>query len=90
MVNVNKKYLKADLSGPVWKDFIKGLENVKIKSDFDKLSEKFLTPAERIMLEKRLAVLFLLKKGISHREIGRILDVSPTTVAFVKNKFFEK
>lgn len=45
------------------------------------------TRAEITMLEKRLAIPLLLAKGLSYREIGRAIDVSPVTVSFIKHHF---
>jgi len=39
------------------------------------------------MFEKRIAIIILLEKGLSYREIGRIIDVSPTTIGFIKHTF---
>lgn len=87
MTNVNKKYLEDNLTNSVWKNFVRKTAGIKTKEDFKKVFGKILTPGEQILLEKRLAILFLVERGLSHREIGRILDVSPTTVGFIKNGF---
>jgi len=90
MVNINKKYLENNLSNFVWRNFIQKVKKARTKKDFVKLFNRFFTPAERIMLKKRMAIISLAKQGLSQREIGRILDVSPTTVGFVKRGFLNK
>ena len=87
MVNVSKKYLKNDLINLSWNGFIKEIKNARNQEEIKALFNKFFSSAEQIALEKRLAIVFLSKQGLSHRGIGRILDVSPTTVGFVKRGF---
>lgn len=41
---------------------------------------ELLTPTERIMLSKRLALMFMLKKGYSFSAIQKTLKVTPQTV----------
>ena len=43
--------------------------------------DDLLTPTERIMFSKRLAILYLLAKGYTVRSIQEMLRVSPSTVA---------
>ena len=90
MVNVSKKYLKNDLINSSWDNFIKEIKSAKNREEIRVLFDKFFSFTEQIALEKRLAIIFLSKQGLRHREIGRILDVSPTTVGFVKRGFKNK
>ena len=87
MVNVNKKYLEEKLKSSIWRDFIRAIKKARTEKDIKETVGKLFTPTELIMIEKRLAIISFLKQGISHREIGRILDVSPATVSFVRNGF---
>lgn len=89
MVNVSKKYLKNDLINSSWNGFIKEIKNARNQEEIKALFNKFFSSTEQIALEKRLAIVFLSKQGLRHREIGRILDVSPTTVGFVKRGFLK-
>lgn len=89
MVNVNKKYLD-NLKNSVWQGFLGEWKRAKNRNAFQKIFNKLFTPTEQIMLGKRLAILFLGKRDLSNREIGRILDVSPTTVGFIKKNFSKK
>ena len=57
----------------------------KLKSD--KLLLEFLTETERIMLSKRLAILFMLDEGISKHYISEILLVSSSTVDRISLKY---
>lgn len=42
---------------------------------------ELITPTERIMLSKRLAIIYMLVKGYTFDDIQETLRVSPTTVA---------
>lgn len=60
---------------------IAGLENAQKASEF---FHDLLTPTEKIMLAKRLAIALLLIKGYDYRSIVNTLKVSPTTIGSVR------
>ncbi|KKU82653.1 MAG: hypothetical protein UY10_C0027G0002 [Microgenomates group bacterium GW2011_GWA2_47_8] len=61
--------------------FVNAISKAKYKSDVDGFLMDLLSPTERIMLAKRLAIAYLLvKKDWTHREISRILKVSLATI----------
>jgi Trp operon repressor len=84
MVNVNKKYLDEEFKKSIWRDFVNELKKAKTEKDLEKTIAKALTSSEKTMVEKRLGILALLKKGFKQRDIGRTLDAAPGTVRFVK------
>ncbi len=84
MVNVSKKYLEEKLKNRAWGDLLKQVKTTKSISDFENILAKRLTSKELIMLEKRLAIDSLLRAGVRHNKIKRILDVSSHTITFVK------
>jgi len=45
------------------------------------LIDELLTSTERIMLAKRIALIFLIEQGASTRKICRLLKMSPSSVA---------
>ncbi len=90
MVNVSKKYLEENLKKVIWESFKKEIKSINTEKDWQRIMNRLFTLAERIMLEKRLAALFLLEQGLSYRKIGEIIDVTPKTVGFVKNGFVKK
>lgn len=51
------------------------------KGEFRKVIVDLLSPAERIMLAKRIAIIYLLLKKIDYYNICKVLKVSPSTVA---------
>lgn len=86
MVNVSKKYLNKKLKDKIWGEFLGQIKKAKSPADFEYILARRLTPKELVMLEKRLAVDYLLHAGVRHNEIKRILDVSSHTISSVKRK----
>lgn len=64
----------------IFKFSISGLKN---SEDIDDFLEDFLSPSEKVMLAKRLAIAVLLAKGYVYPSIARILRVTPTTISTV-------
>lgn len=85
MVNVSKKYLEKRLKNRIWGDLLKQIKQAKSTDGLEKIFSRKLTPKEMTMIEKRLAIDFLLRQGVRHNEIKRRLDVSSHTISFVKN-----
>ena len=90
MSRTSKKYFDEKFKKEIWSMFWSELEKSKSKSDADTLLNGLLTPNEKLMLEKRLAVIYLLQKEIGPREIGRRLDVTRRTISFLKSGFKRK
>lgn len=65
----------------------KELSKAKTEKEFEKAMRQFLSPSEIIMIEKRLAILELLDQGIKYSDIKEIIDVSGTTISFVRKGF---
>ncbi len=87
MVNISKKYLEKDLKSKIWGKFFKEMNKTKSENDLVELLNKFFTPSEIVMLEKRIGIMHLLELGYKYREIGEILDVMPKTISFTKCGF---
>lgn len=83
MTQISKYPITQDVYDHIFDVFlstIAGLISKKAVSDF---FEEFLTPTERIMFAKRLAIGLLLAKNYDYREISKILRVSTTTISGV-------
>lgn len=85
MVRVSKKHLDKNLKMESWLRFLDAIKTSKSEETLFQNIKKFLTSAEIVMLEKRLAIPILLERGLSYRTIGEIIDVSPNTISFVKH-----
>ena len=51
------------------------------QEEFNKVIVDLLSPVERVMIAKRVAIVYLLLKKIDHRNICSVLKVSSSTVA---------
>lgn len=83
MTQISKYPITQDVYDRIFDVFlstIAGLVSKKAVSDF---FEEFLTPTERIMFAKRLAIGLLLAKNYDYREISKVLRVSTTTISGV-------
>lgn len=83
MAQVSNYPISKDVYDRIFEIFLKTLVNVKNDKEAKGLVESLLTPVERIMLTKRLAIAFLLEKGYKFREIQKVIKVSLPTIAAV-------
>lgn len=83
MAQVSKYPISKGVYDRIFKVFLKTLVNIKNPKDAEEFVESILTPVERIMLAKRLAIAFLLEKDYKYREIQRVIRVSLPTIASV-------
>lgn len=87
MPQVSRYPVSTDVYNRIFEILFKAIADVKLPSDVREFFEDFLTPTERIMLAKRLAIAVLLAKNYDYKAISKILRVSPATIAAV-NIFF--
>ena len=85
MTQVSKYPISKEVYRRCWEIFVKTLISISNSKDADEIITDLLTPTERIMLTKRLAIAYLLTEGYRYREIEKILRVSFQTVAMVNN-----
>ncbi len=85
MTQVSKYPISKDIYDRCWEIFTNTLISIRNSKDADEIITDLLTPTERIMLTKRLAIAYLLTQGYEYREINKILHVSFQTVAIVNN-----
>lgn len=81
MVRNSRFQLSEDLLEKLFDLFFEVVGSQSSKNEFRKIFVDLLTPAERIMLAKRVAIIYLLLKKIEYYNICDRLKVSPTTVA---------
>ncbi|MEK7149840.1 MAG: helix-turn-helix domain-containing protein [Patescibacteria group bacterium] len=87
MSSTGKKYFSEEFRAAIWKPLICGVKEAKTDKEFVNFLDKILTPQEKITIEKRLAILFLLPQGKSYKEISDIVDTHYSTISFVKKGF---
>ncbi len=90
MVHVSKKYLDEDLKIKIEARLLERIKRVKSRPQLKQLLEELFTPSELVMLEKRLAISYLVEQKLPYKKMREILDVSPGTISFVKGGFKKK
>ena len=80
MPHISDKKLKDENFNKIYDQLIKVFDSSGTARKSDILLKEFLTETEKIMLAKRLAIVFMLYEGISNPYISHILLVSPSTV----------
>ncbi len=85
MVNISKRRVGDDVMEKIFQLFFEAFGNVSDREEFTEIVHDILSPTERIMIAKRITIIFLLMKGIDHVTIGDMLKVSPTTVLKFRN-----
>jgi TrpR-related protein YerC/YecD len=83
MPQVSRKPLPKDTQDRLFEIFFKSLARISDPSDIQKLLFDLLSPIERTMLAKRLAIAILLAKGYSYEAIKDTIHVSQETIARV-------
>lgn len=81
MTQVSKYPVQQKIYDYIVVMFFQAIVSLSDKKKVEEFIADFLTPTERIMLVKRLAIYVLLGKGYSYQQICAILRVSPSTVA---------
>lgn len=83
MTQISKYPISKAVADRIFEVFLKALVEVKNKEEAEQFISDFLTPTEKVMLAKRLAIAFLLDKGYDYRTIQKIIWVSAPTITSV-------
>jgi len=86
MAQVSRYPLKKEVEEKIFEILLKTIADLKKPEEVNEFLEDFLSPVEKIMLAKRLAIAILLAKGYDYRGIREVLKVTPGTVAEVNLK----
>src|SRR3990167_7341373 len=87
MPQVSRKKLPKDLEDRIKASFYEAVGAVKSDADGALFLRDLLTPTERVMIPKRLAIAILISKGWGNSEICSRLNVTNSTVASVVRTF---
>jgi len=79
MPHISRKRVKKNIFKRMTNEFINTISGLKTRDDISGFLRELLTPTERVMLAKRLAIIMMLKRGYSFRAIEKALKVSPST-----------
>ncbi len=90
MAQVSKKALTQDIEEAVSDLFLKSLTELNDRTETAFLMQDLLTPTEKSIISKRLAVAFMLRKKFDQRTIAKVLSVSTPTVWRMNEKLKQK
>ena len=79
MPHLSSKRVKKDIFKRMTNEFINAVAELKTKEEIKGFLRELLTPTERVMLAKRLAIILMLKKGYSFKAVEKTLKISSST-----------
>ncbi len=85
---INQFRMRKEWEKYLWEEFLKEFEKANPKESA-KFLNNLLSDDEKFSITRRWAVIVFLKEGLSYKEIGRILWISPNTISAIK-KSIEK
>lgn len=81
MANISRFKLKDSVNDKLFVMMFEVIATSRTKSDFQSIMVDLLSPVERIMISKRIVIMYLLLQNIDYTMICRVLKVSTATVA---------
>lgn len=87
MTQVSKYKVPQIINDQILDIFFQTIANLKTKEQVAEFFKEFISPTEKTMLSKRLAIGYLIAKGCDYREVSRTLKVSTTTVSNFASKY---
>ena len=75
--------MRREVEKRVYEVFERAIQKLKNPKDIRNFVDDLLTPTEKIMLSKRLAIAVLLEKGLDYRQISGIMKVSFATITSI-------
>lgn len=85
MAQVSKYPVSKQIEERIFEVFLEIFIEIKNREEADQFISDFLTPTEKIMLAKRIAIAFLLGRGYDYRTIQKLIKVSAPTITAVNN-----
>ncbi|MBI4114695.1 MAG: hypothetical protein HY445_02535 [Candidatus Niyogibacteria bacterium] len=86
MPKVSKYKLEKAVFDEISKELRDIFAETKDKKDIENFLSDLLTPTEKIMLAKRLAIVIMLKRTYPFRVISKTLKVSEATIGTIKER----
>jgi len=80
MTRISQYKLQEDVWLKIYQLFFEVIAKIKTKEVFNQTFNEILSPTERIMIAKRIAIIYLLLKKIDQFTIAKTLKVSTATV----------
>jgi len=85
VVKVSKKVLNKTIEKQIFETLWEAISQIRDKSDIQSFLNDLLSPTERIMVAKRLAIAILLLKEQDYATIRGFLNVSNETISKVSS-----
>jgi uncharacterized protein YerC len=85
MSQVSKYPIQKEVYDEIFDTFLQTIASLKTKNEVLEFFDEFLTPTEKIMFSKRLAVGLLIAGGYNYRDVMDLLKMSTGTVSLVSS-----
>lgn len=90
MTRISKRYINQKVISKLYRLFFEVVSRSDDQQSFLSLIDDLLSPTEKMMIAKRLGIIYLLIKKVDHRTISDTLKVSTATVFFYSTIYKEK
>ncbi len=90
MARISKKYINEQILIKLYRLFFEVISRFKDKDNFVEIIDEILSPTEKIMIAKRIGIIYLLIKKVDYRDIAEVLKVSTATVFYYAIHFDKK
>ena len=81
MTRISRRPVKNHVIDRIYELFFEAVGKKSKKQEFLEVIHDLLSPTERIMIAKRVTIIFLLMKKIDYQTISDVVKVSPSTIA---------
>jgi len=90
MGRISKQFVKQEILTKLYRLFFEVISRSDDQQSFTLLIDDILSPTEKIIIAKRIGIIYLLIKKVDYRTISETLKVSTATVLFYSAVFKEK
>lgn len=90
MPHVSRKKLSEETLKQILQTFLFVLTDINNKEAMGQFLDSLLSKTEKVMLAKRLAMVYLLSEGVEETKIANILNLTQSTVSLMKLRFETK
>lgn len=80
MSQISRRLMDKNLESYIFKNFIKTIAKLKDESQIQNFLGDLLSPIERLMISKRLAIAVMLTKSYTYEQIDHTLKVTSPTI----------
>src|SRR3989344_4680113 len=81
MTRISRRPVKDDVVERIFELFFQAIGKKSKKEDFLAVISDILSPTEKIMIAKRVTIIFLLMKNVDYQTISDVVKVASGTIA---------